>query len=220
MSREYEQLVAMGCSEDQANFAQAVANFGLESIASKGSLNMHALIMGGTDEDTGRAALIVLEAPRIGDHNKDMFFETVRYVTYMSEAEAAAVTSETWMPPKGISAEEQARLFEEHGSISQFPDKREGVIVAITDKNANKLLITYDLVRDADGNIAEIKPEAVDFGDKDAPMSGRLFSTFYSGADRLNANFAQRLKVMEQYVQMATAPKDAEDAGIKPPTYN
>lgn len=220
MSKEYNDLIAMGCNEEQASFAQAIANFSLHTIASKGHLNMHALIKGGQDEDTGRAALIVLEAPSIDDQSKDMFLETVRYVSHVSDADTAAITSETWMAPADMTPEETREMIEKHGSIGAFPEKREGVIVAITDQDFNKLMITYDLLRDKKGNIAEIKPASVDFSKPDGNMAGRIFQTFYSNEDRANPQFPRRLKIMEQMVQAFTTPNPGDGDNNGPVTYN
>ena len=215
MNKEYETLIEKGCTEAQAQFAMAASNYGVRTLAMHGSVNMQAFIKGPKQPDEERTPLYVLELPEVDQHIKIIFYENVRYVAHTNNAEMTAIISEIWMPPADLSKAEVEAAIKKYNSISQMPGHREGIMIAMGDKDGTKAAVNYELKRDENGQISEITPETVMTDrEKGGELKGLMFSTFYTEEEIADPNFDDRLETVRQMMSMMAVEGQGAPGGM------
>lgn len=121
--------------------------------------------------------IVTVPAVFESDKDKDYIALMVRQLVQLHEAESVMMVSEMWMLPETVSNEEGRALYAKYGSVSNMPQKVEGVIVTIETRDGQHWQATAPIIRKGRAaKLGAIKYE--DLAELGVAASGRFVGWF------------------------------------------
>lgn len=189
-------MAEKGMSEQQVKLAYTAIMQASYQISEGGFVPLQAMIVT-EDETEDEDNLNVILCPEVkNDQTKDMFMETIRFISHTQKAKCVALVMEVWIQPKDKTPEEMEELKAQYQSISQMPGRREAICIIVSENN-NKFQIDAVIERDSNDQITNISELNI-VSEEEGKMSGRMARLEYTNEDILAKGFNRRLQILQK----------------------